>query len=154
VGTKRLFVSLEFPATVAAILADLDPGMRGVRWVRAEQVHLTLAFLGNVEAEVQSNLQNQLKTIQFTHFFTPLQGIGVFPARDRPKIVWVGVGHGHPHITLARCQDVSGQALQPFLRRHADLDLGVLPIEEFHLKSSRLTPAGSIYTTEFTVAAS
>jgi 2'-5' RNA ligase len=181
VGTKRLFVSLEFPATVAAILADLDPGMRGVRWVRAEQVHLTLAFLGNVEAEVQSNLQNQLKTIQFTHFFTPLQGIGVFPARDRPKIVWVGVGQGHPHlfqlhkkiadaalaagiepdlrpwhphITLARCQDVSGQALQPFLRRHADLDLGVFSIEEFHLKSSRLTPAGSIYTTEFTVAAS
>lgn len=177
---KRLFVSLDFPEAIARALADLDPGLRGVRWVGAEQMHLTLAFLGNVDSEVKSNLHNHLKTIQFTHFFTPLKGIGVFPARGRPKVVWIGVGHGHPHlfqlhkkvadaalaagiepdlrpwhphITLARCQDISGQALRPFLRHHADFDLGLVPVNEFHLKSSRLTPSGSIYAREVTVAA-
>lgn len=178
--SKRLFVSLDLPESIAQTFASLDPQIRGVRWLRAEQIHLTLAFFGNVESERQADLSNQLQRIRFRPFFLPLQTLGMFPSRGRPKVIWVGVGRGHPHlfqlhkkvadaalaaglepnlrpwhphITLARCQDVSGSALARFLRRHADLDAGLAPINEFHLKSSRLTPEGSLYTSELTVAA-
>ena len=41
---KRLFVSLELPQAVTQLLVDLDPHLRGVRWLAPEQMHLTLSF--------------------------------------------------------------------------------------------------------------
>ena len=59
----------------------------------------------------------------------------------------------HPHLTLARCQDVSAQSIRPFLRRHNDFDAGLVQIDSFQLKSSLLMPAGSIHTTELVIPA-
>ncbi len=178
--TKRLFVSLELPESVATTLVRLDPGRRGVRWLAGAQLHLTLAFFGNVAAEAEMKLRDCLGAIRFGAFFLPLAGLGSFPAKGRPKIVWIGVGRGHPHlfqlhkrvadaalaagvevdlrpwhphVTLARGQDVSAQTLRPFLVAQAEVDLGLIPIDAFLLKSSRLTPAGSVYTTELVVPA-
>ncbi len=176
---KRLFVSLELPDSTAELLVGLNPRVPGVRWLAADQIHLTLAFLGGVPAEEERKLRASLSAIQFTYFFLPLQGIGSFPARGRPKIIWIGVGHGHPHlfqlhkrvidaalaagieadlrpwrphITLARCEQVSAESIRPFLRAKAELDAGLVPIDSFQLKSSLLTLAGSIYTTELLVS--
>ena len=177
---KRLFVSLELPASISELLVRLNPHLAGVRWHAAEQIHLTLAFLGNVGAEAEEKLCAQLAAIQFTRFFLPLNGIGAFPAKGHPKIIWLGVGRGHPHLfqlhkrvtdaalaagiepdlrpwhphlTLARCQDVATQSIQPFLRANTDFDAGRVPFDSFALKSSRAAPAGSIYTTELIVRA-
>lgn len=176
---KRLFVSLELPDSVAHFLVRLNPRLHGVRWLAADQMHLTLAFLGSVGAETEEKLRGHLFAIHFTSFFLPLHGIGTFPAKGPPKVVWIGVGRGHPHLfqlhkrvtdaalaagieadlrpwhphlTLARCQDVAAQSIRPFLRTNADFDAGLIPINCFQLKSSRLTPAGSIYKTELCVA--
>jgi 2'-5' RNA ligase len=181
VRAKRLFVSLDLPEAIAAALVSLNPEVNGVRWLKLEQLHLTLAFLGNVEARAEAELRTRLSAIQFHSFFLPLQGVGTFPGRGFPKVLWLGVGQGHPHlfqlhkkvtdaalaarlqpdlrpwhphITLARCEHVSEARLRPFLRRHAEFDLGLVPINGFALKSSLLTPAGSIYTDELTVLAS
>jgi 2'-5' RNA ligase len=178
VPAKRLFVSLELPVAVAEVLVRLNPRGRGVRWLAAEQMHLTLSFLGNVAADAEEKLGEHLRAIRFTSFFLPLHGLGTFPGKGRPKIIWIGVGAGHPHlfqlhkritdatlatgleadlrpwhphITLARCENVSAESMRPFLRAHADFDAGLVPIDSFQLKSSLLTPAGSIYTTELTV---
>jgi len=178
VRAKRLFVSLDLPVAVAELLVRLNPSLPGVRWLAADQVHLTLAFLGNVAPEAEEKLIANLRTIQFTSFFLPLHGVGSFPARGRPKIIWIGVERGHPHlfqlhkrvtdaalaagiepdlrpwrphITLARCEKVSPESIRPFLRAEGDFDAGLVPIESFQLKSSLLTPAGSIYTTELFV---
>ena len=137
---KRLFVSVDFPESLTASLAQLDPGLRGVRWLDREQIHLTLAFLGNVESAKEDVLREKLAAIEFGGFFLPLNGLGTFPAKGHPKILWLGVGRGHPHlfqlhkkitdaalgaglepdlrpwhphITLARCQGVSAAALRP-----------------------------------------
>lgn len=177
---QRLFVSLELPASVAQLLVRLNPGLPGVRWVAAEQLHLTLAFLGQVAAEAEEKLRTSLSAIKFSRFFLPLKGLGTFPAKGRPKVVWLGVGQGHPHLfqlhkrvadaalaagiepdlrpwqphfTLARCVEVAPQTLASFLRAHAEFDAGHVPIDSFQLKSSRLTPAGSIYRTELSVCA-
>jgi 2'-5' RNA ligase len=172
---KRLFVALELPASVRQNLAALDPGIRGVRWVEAGQMHLTLSFLGQVDGDAEENFCGALSTISWNAFFLPIRGLGVFPTRGRPKIIWIGVGTGHPHlfqlhkrvqeaalaaslepelrpwhphITLARCRDVSAQTLRPFLKARAELEVDMIYVESFSLFSSRLGPEGAIYTRE------
>ena len=144
----------------------------------ADQVHLTLAFLGSVASEAEEKLRANLGAIQFTSFFLPLRGLGRLSG-DRPAegdLDRRGAGHPHlfqlhqrvtdaalaagieadlgswrPHITLARCEKVSAESITPFLRAQADFDAGLVPIDSFQLKSSLLTPSGSIYTTELLV---
>ena len=175
---KRLFVSLELPSSIAELLVRFRWNVAGLRWLTADQVHLTLAFLGSVASEAEEKLRANLGAIQFTSFFLPLRGLGRFPATGRPRVIWIGVGRGHPHlfqlhqrvtdaalaagieadlgswrphITLARCEKVSAESITPFLRAQADFDAGLVPIDSFQLKSSLLTPSGSIYTTELLV---
>src|SRR5256714_572926 len=174
-SAKRLFVSIEVPESIRERLAELDPRLRGVRWLEPRHMHLTLAFLGNVSAEIQETLSEKLRTISGKSFFLPLVGLGTFPSKGWPKIIWIGVGTGHPHlfqlhkrvqeallaaglepdlrsfhphITLARCRDVSPQTVRPFLKSHAAFDAGMIHVESFSLNSSQLTPAGSVYTPE------
>jgi 2'-5' RNA ligase len=47
---------------------------------------------------------------------------------------------------------VGSQAVEKFLRAHTGFDAGLVPIDSFQLKSSRLTPAGSIYESELSVS--
>jgi 2'-5' RNA ligase len=175
VNTKRLFVSIELPESVASTLAELGPQIRGVRWLEPRQMHLTLAFLGNISAEIQEMFSEKLSAISWKSFFLPLVGLGTFPSKGWPKIIWIGVGTGHPHlfqlhkrvqeailavglepdlrrfhphVTLARCRDVSPQTVRPFLKSHSAFDAGLIHVESFNLNSSELTPAGSVYTAE------
>jgi 2'-5' RNA ligase len=177
---KRLFVSLELPPSARQRLAELDPHLRGVRWLAPEQMHLTLSFLGNVSTEIQEALAENLRMISWKSFFLPLVGLGAFPGKGRPNVIWIGVGTGHPrlfqlhkrvqeaalaaglepdlrsfhpHITIARCRDVSSETIRPFLKAHANFDAGMIHVESFSLNSSELTPAGSVYTPELVVAA-
>ena len=179
-STKRLFVSLEIPHSVTQCLAELDPHLRGVRWLAPEQMHLTLSFLGDVSELVEEAFTKNLNAIAWRAFFLPISGLGTFPGKGRPNILWVGVGTGHPHlfqlhkrvqeaalraglepdlrsfhphITLARCRDVSAESVRPFLRAHAAFDAGMIHVESFYLNSSLLTPNGSVYTRELEVPA-
>jgi len=177
-STKRLFVSLELPRSITQYLVELDPHLHGVRWLAPEQMHLTLSFLGDVAGDVEDALKKNLEAIAWKAFFLPVSGLGTFPGKGRPNVVWVGVGTGHPHlfqlykrvqeaailaelepdlrsfhphITLARCRDVSAESLRPFLRMHTAFDAGMIHVESFCLNSSELTPAGSVYTRELVV---
>ena len=174
-STKRLFVSIELPHSVAHGLSELDPHLRGVRWLAPEQMHLTLSFLGNVPDDVAEKLKKNLCAIEWKAFFLPLVGFGTFPGKGRPNVIWIGVGTGHPHlfqlhkrvqegalaaglepdlrsfhphITVARCRDVSPESIRPFLKTHAGFDAGMIHIESFCLNSSEPTSTGSVYTNE------
>jgi 2'-5' RNA ligase len=174
-SAKRLFVCLELPESIRKRLAEIDPQLRGVRWLEARQMHLTLSFLGSVSTETQERLMEKLRSISWKSFFLPLVGLGTFPSKGWPKIIWIGVGTGHPHlfqlhkrvqeavlaaglepdlrafhphVTLARCRDVSPQTIRPFLKTHDDFDAGMIHVESFCLKSSELGAAGSVYTRE------
>ena len=178
--TKRLFVAIDLPESTKQVLVDLDPKIRGVRWTEAAQMHLTIGFFGDVPEDVDLALREKLSAIEFGAFFLPITGVGVFPPKGPPKIIWIGVGRGHPHlfqvhkrvqeaalaagiepelrpwhphITIARCRDVAPQSIRKFLQSNADLDAGMIRVEEFHLYSSKLTPAGPIHTRELTMSA-
>jgi 2'-5' RNA ligase len=176
--SKRLFVAIDLPDSTRQALADLDPHVRGVRWTDPAQMHLTLGFFDDVASVVELVLREKLSAIDFGAFFLPINGVGTFPAKGAPKIIWVGVGKAHPHlfqiykrvqeaalaaalepelrpwhphITIARCRDVAPQSLRKFLKANADFDAGMIRVEAFHLYSSKLTPAGPIHTCELTV---
>ena len=178
---KRLFVAIDLPESTAQLLEGLNPNIQGVRWSAREQLHLTLAFFGYVEAAAEDMLREKLQAIQFHSFFLPIVGTGTFPPKGPPKILWIGVGFGHPHLfqihkrvqeaalaarlepelrswhphfTLARCRDVSRQTLQPFLRKTAAFDAGLIKVEQFHLYSSKLSPSGSVHTRELIISCS
>jgi 2'-5' RNA ligase len=178
-SAKRLFVSIELPHSIAQRLEELDPHLRGVRWLAPEQMHLTLSFLGNVPKDIEEKLGNNLNAIEWKAFFLPLVGFGAFPGKGRPNVIWIGVGTGHPHlfqlhkrvqeaalaagfepdlrafhphVTVARCRDVSPEAIRPLLKAHAGFDAGMIHVESFCLNSSELTPDGSVYTRELIVS--
>jgi 2'-5' RNA ligase len=178
--TKRLFVAIDLPESIRKNLVDLDPQIHGARWMGDEQIHLTLGFFGDVGEDVEAKLRERLGAVAFRAFFIPIVGLGTFPPKGPPKIIWIGVGRGHPHlfqvhkrvqeaalnagieaelrpfhphITLARCRDVPRAAVRRFLESNVDLDLGLVRIDAFHLFSSKLTPAGPIHTRELSVRA-
>ena len=178
---KRLFVAIDLPESTRQLLAALDPRVRGVHWTDPAQMHLTLSFLGDVPDESDFALREKLGVIEFGAFFLPIVGVGAFSAKGAPKIIWIGVGKAHPHlfqihkrvqeaalaagldpelrpwhphVTLARCRDVSAQSLRKFLQSNAEFDAGLIHVEDFHLYSSNLTPAGPIHTRELTVSCS
>ena len=178
--SKRLFIAIDIPDALARTLGDLDPNLRGVRWLPPEQVHLTLSFLGDVPEAAEARLRENLSAIRFSAFFLPLASMGAFPGKGRPNVIWIGVGPGHPHlfqlhkrvqdaalaaglepdlrpwhphITLARCHDVSRESISRFLKANVDLDTGMFRVESFALYSSQLRPEGSIHTRELLVRA-
>ena len=176
--TKRLFVAIDLPDSTRQLLEGVDPHIRGVRWTEPDQMHLTLGFFGDVPEEVELKLREKLSTIEFGSFFLSVNGVGMFSSRGAPKIIWIGVGKAHPHlfqihkrvqeaalaagiepelrpwhphITIARCRDVSAQTLRKFLQSHAEFDAGMIRVDAFHLYSSKLTAAGPIHSRELTV---
>ena len=175
---KRLFVAIELPESSKRLLIDLDPQIPGVRWLDAEQMHLTLGFFADVPEDVDLKLREKLSAIVFGAFFLPIIDVGTFPPKGPPKIIWIGVGRGHPHlfqlhkrvqeaalgaglepelrpfhphVTLARCQRISPQSVRKFLKANVDLDAGMIRVDAFHLYSSKLTPASPIHTRELSV---
>jgi 2'-5' RNA ligase len=67
--------------------------------------HLTLRFLGDVEDPAVESLTRSLGPAVASHraFELVLEGVGAFPSRDRPRVVWRGVGHGREEVAaLAR----------------------------------------------------
>jgi 2'-5' RNA ligase len=144
-------------------------------------MHLTLGFFGDVPEDIGIKLREKLSAIEFGAFFLLVNGVGMFSTKGAPKIIWIGVGRAHPHlfqihkrvqeaalaagiepelrpwhphITIARCRDVSAQVLRRFLQSNTDFDAGMIRVNAFHLYSSKLMPAGPIHTRELTIPCS
>ena len=172
--SKRLFVGLELPAGSKETLAGLDPGIRGLRWLPSDQLHLTLSFLGEVDALHEQRLRQALARVHVPAFFLPVKGVGAFGGA-RPTVVWAGVGKAHPHlfalhkhvqdaalaaglepdlkpfhphITIGRAKGVSRATLQPLLRRFAETEFDFWKVTGFALFSSARSSEGATHIVE------
>lgn len=177
-SAQRLFIAIDLPDQIAESLAALDPHYRGLIFSPAPQIHLTLAFFAAVEHSTADLLKQKLATISFKAFFLPVAEFGTFSKKGVPHILWVGVGHGHPHLfqlhkrvteaalacnlpieerpwiphfTIARARGISPALMNSFLKKHRDYDAGMIHVEEFRLYSSELTGAGPIHKVELIV---
>jgi len=97
--TVRAFVAIPLPAPLLDALHALQRRLErrmppdSVRWVRAEGIHLTLKFLGDVPARQLDAIRAALAAAAREHmgFVCGVEGLGCFPNPHRPRVVWVGL---------------------------------------------------------------
>jgi RNA 2',3'-cyclic 3'-phosphodiesterase len=175
----RLFVALEIPANVRENLAASIDQLRGTepraKWVRTENLHVTLKFLGQTPEDKLGRLEAVLGEVRSALAIElRFHGVGFFPNDKRPRVFWAGMTASAnlaplagdidraaaklgfppdtreftPHLTLARF-DPPG--LSPQLRaaaqEFATRDFGTLNTTSFHLIQSKTKPTGAEYTT-------
>ena len=88
-------IPLDTPArqAIAALQADLGEKLPGIRWTRAESLHLTLRFFGDLTEEMLDKAGAVMVSIErlFSPFSMHLTGVGAFPSIRRARVIWVGV---------------------------------------------------------------
>ncbi len=169
----RTFVAVDLPPSMRADIEGIqgEIATNGLRLVRAELVHVTLKFLGDVPEERIEKISEALGAIRVAPFTARVIGIGAFPGRSI-RVVWLGLEGNfdelyrnvedalapfdfereargfRPHATLGRVgrpnADIN-RRLAPKIAALADRDLGTFTVEEFILKKSTLTRGGPIY---------
>lgn len=87
-------MAIELPAAAQAEVAHATAPLRGLddalRWTRTENLHLTLAFLGEMPEERVPALTEALTgaAARVAPFALRLAGVGGFPGLSRPRVVW------------------------------------------------------------------
>jgi len=113
----RAFVAVFPPLPVRRALAGAarELQMAGeVRWVRPENLHLTLKFLGEISDDDLSLVSGALEPLgpRYAPFEAGLSGFGAFPSPKRARIVWAGIGEGsEPLRSLATDVEASLEPL-------------------------------------------
>jgi len=99
---KRLFIAIDPPEAVLEQLALLCCGLPDARWVPPDQMHLTLCFIGEVDGAAFLDIREALAGIIAVPFDLRVRGVGFFPPRGQPRVVWAGIEHCEPLMTLQR----------------------------------------------------
>ena len=180
----RLFVAIELDddarGAVAAEQKRLksafgDRAGSALRWIRPEHMHLTLAFLGELDDSRSHTVVEAIRQpIQGGRFSIVFGGLGVFPSGGAPRVLWLGLVSGarevgnvqhqvaerlaplgtapeprpfHPHLTLARWRTSGQPDRRRALAADGGRDVARLDVETVALIQSRLSSAGPIYVT-------
>ncbi|MFQ6030372.1 MAG: RNA 2',3'-cyclic phosphodiesterase [Dehalococcoidia bacterium] len=95
--TLRVFIALDLPeAAKEALARTIDQLQKciagGVRWVDPGGIHLTLKFLGNIDASLENPLFDAMARAAegFPSFGIYLEGLGAFPNQRQPRVLWAG----------------------------------------------------------------
>src|SRR3989344_6016975 len=167
--TIRAFIALELPVKIIdglkKIQDELKDGTNKVAWAKPENIHLTLKFLGDIEAYKIDSIARLL------------EGVGTFPAAGNPRVIWVGIeqsGVGgselgelydnlehkfaaigfpkeertfKPHLTLGRIKLLKDKKVfKERLEEFKDREVGQFTVHSLCFFKSRLTPEGAIHT--------
>lgn len=95
----RAFIAVEIPPGIHQAIEDQTASIRAtlnaslVRWVPAENIHLTLKFLGDVSPSNVELLEQMLSVEVSQHrtFEMKFGGLGAFPNPKRPRVIWIGI---------------------------------------------------------------
>ena len=96
--TIRAFIAFELPEYIISSIREVQEGIRScglnLRWVRPENIHLTLRFLGNIDAAETQKTGEAMRNAaeQFAPVSLEAKGIGAFPGVKRPRVIWIGLG--------------------------------------------------------------
>lgn len=176
----RSFIAVNLDEGLRLSLSRLQEALKAaeaeVSWVRVENIHLTLKFLGEIPKKRLEVVKEAIKEVTRTRFPFPisLQGLGVFPNLRSPRVVWVGVeeeteelkrlqgdlekvlrkkgfpkeGRAYtPHLTLGRVRSPKNkEGLVTLLEAHKGESLGSMQVGSIDLMQSQLSPKGAVYS--------
>jgi 2'-5' RNA ligase len=178
--TIRTFIALELPPSVISLLEKVQEDLKSMRlrakWVRPENIHLTLKFLGNINPVDTDKIGAAMTDA--VDDFAPLNlvagGVGVFPGIKRPRVIWLGLGgqiqlliamqrvlednlaalgfkkEKRPfkgHLTLGRFrQTVNPNTIHQIMRQYANGYSKEFTARRIILFKSDLKPTGAVYS--------
>ena len=176
----RAFVAVRLDdRSRAALRAEIDHLRRvapDVAWVAAENLHVTLKFLGRVETarlrDVAAGLEEAVRVARA--FDIEVRGLGAFPSPSRPRVVWAGIAAGRdpmnalaerveqalaplgfprearafsPHVTLGRVREPRRDPrLSRLIEAAENLEFGVVRVDAVWLMRSDLSTRGARYS--------
>jgi 2'-5' RNA ligase len=178
----RLFVALEIPAKVrdefAALInelraADSSFSKNRARWVRPENLHVTLKFIGHVDNGKLDAIRATLGEVRLgSQVELRFSGLGFFPNAKRPRVFWAGMESSPnlgplateidtrlkklgipsetkefaPHLTLARFDPPGiSDGLSEIAQQNVAREFGAARTGEFHLFESKTRANGAEY---------
>jgi len=175
----RTFLAIEIDAAIRGKIQAIRQRLRkangDIKWVEEDNTHLTIKFIGEIDAERLPELTAAIEQCAAASrgFEIAVRGVGTFPAR-RPRVLWVGAEDASGtlaglhravdaalsrfgvdeegrefsgHLTLGRVR--SGKNLDKLvaaLEAEAPADLGVTKVESLVLFESKLMPQGPRYS--------
>jgi 2'-5' RNA ligase len=169
--TVRAFIALEIPeatrSKIAALAETLSARLRDLRRARAETLHLTVRFLGETTPAQVERLRASLAPAAAAcpPCEVRIAGLGLFPERGRPRVLWLGMTLPEPVATLQRaCEAAAVRAgfapERGVFRAHVTLgrwrtpvprpdlpvvDLGSTAVSSLVLFKSTLDPKGAVH---------
>jgi 2'-5' RNA ligase len=180
VDKLRLFVAVELAPAVRRRLAEIEKELLAsgadVKWVPETNFHITLKFLGGVDADrvdaVSKAVESAAKDLPA--FDAVLSGVGAFPNARRPNVVWVGIVSGGDemkalaarvdsaleklrfareqrpfsgHVTIGRSRTPrNAEQLRELIEKLHDAEAGSFRVESVSIMKSELKPTGPIYS--------
>jgi len=173
----RAFIAIDLPDAIKEELSRIQEGIKEktkedakLKFVEAENLHLTLRFLGEISAVQVNRAKEALKSIHFEKFTAQLSNAGVFPSPVYIRVVWIGLEPAdkikelqekiesilakagfekekrfESHVTAARVKTIKNKEL--FIKTLNAINVKPIefPIDSFILKKSTLTREGPIY---------
>lgn len=175
----RTFICIEIPESIQARIAKLQETLRQIEsqvsWTKPSNIHLTLKFLGDIEA---SRIERISKAIDraasgISPFEVEIGGAGCFPSPRSPRVLWVGVSNVpeqlqqlfsniedelareglerekrkfSPHLTIGRIRSPHNAAPVAAALIASGFESEAITATEVVLMRSDLKPTGSIYT--------
>lgn len=175
----RAFIAIEVDSVtkqkISGLINTLKKTNADVKWVRENQMHLTLKFLGNVSQDKIPFISDAIKQITYDIHEFPLSfsGIGAFPNTNRPRVIWAAIDKGSKelktmagliekkmnslgfkkedrdykaHLTLGRVR--SQKNIKELAKNISGAEFKIksdIKIEKLTLFQSTLTPKGTVY---------
>jgi len=176
----RLFIAIEIPSPVRRLVGQHIDRLRAelpearASWTREQNLHLTLKFLGNTPVARVEALSRavQRAAAKVPAFELAIRGSGLFPARGKPKVLWIGMIDSsgnldrlyrlleeeceqlgfpretrsfHPHLTIARLREAQGELGE--LHKSITFPAVEVIARDVCVIRSELSNQGSCYTT-------
>jgi RNA 2',3'-cyclic 3'-phosphodiesterase len=169
----RLFTAIEIARDSALSLSLLRGGLPGARWIDPENFHLTLRFLGDIDARTADEAVAALDRIQRPAFRIALRGLGAFGSK-KPHSIYAGITPSPeldalqgdvdralrrvglapdvrkfvPHVTLARLRNAKAEEVAHYLSMRGGFATQPFTVTRFCLFSSRDSVGGGPYLME------
>ncbi len=160
---------------ISQIQHQLNPEGAKMKIVETNNIHFTIRFFGDTPTGKIEEMRDCLGRIKIAPFEIKIQGVGAFPNRRRPRVIWIGVTENSqkivdlklkadellteigykmerekftPHATIARVRNVKDpNILVRNLEELADKPIGNMTVKSLSMKKSTLTSSGPIYET-------
>ncbi len=170
----RLFTAIDPPAAIKQQLLLLRRSMIGARWQKADQMHITVNFIGEVENSFLPEIKEALASVKAGPLALNFNGVDYFGSKRQPRILFAKIEPNQelkklnkqinnalleidiktdrqkfkPHVTLARLKQTSFHSVGQFIQLESLFKTDCFKLDEFHLFSSKLHPQGSQYFIE------